>query len=142
MQEIRNRQLFDTGIVRNGKSMDELDACYEKALKRRNELRSLTIKSPYKNEVSDDEIEEFELPSSVEEWLPKKLDEPGPSLPVLNSFFNLDNDLNEDERILYKASEYGLLDLNESPLVEASERYRSLLDIHGYDDDTLRVFGT
>lgn len=141
MQEIRNRQLFDSGIVRNGKSVEELDECYEKALKRRNELRSSTIKSPYKNEASDDEIDDFDLPSSIEEWLPKKLDEPGPSLPALNSFVKLDEDFNEDERVIYKASEYGLLDMNDSVLAEASERYRSLLDIHGYDDDTLRVFG-
>jgi hypothetical protein len=142
MQEVKNRQLFDTEIVRNGKSVEDFDECYDKAIRRCNELRSSSSKCPYKNEMSDEETEEFELPSSVDEWLPKKVDEPGPSLPICNSLINTDKDLNDDERILYKASEFGLLDLNESPLVEAAERYRSLLDINAYDDDTLRVFGS
>jgi hypothetical protein len=108
-------------------------------MRRRNELRS----APSPNfDVSDDEVDEFELPTSTEDWLPKK--SRGTSLPIYNSLIDNTHDLNEDERILYKASEFGLLDLNESSLVEASERYRTLLDINANDEDdnTLRIFGT
>lgn len=31
--------------------------------------------------------------------------------------------------------------MNESPLVEAAERYKSLLDVQAFDNDSLRVFG-
>jgi hypothetical protein len=141
MQEVRNRQLIDSGVVRNGKSVDELDECYERAIRRRNELRNIP-KCPYKSELSDEELDDFELPSSADEWLPKRSSEPGPSSPTFNSFVADKSDLNEEERILYKASEFGLLDMNDSTTAEAAERYRSLLDVHAYDNDTLRVFNS
>lgn len=141
MQEIRNRQIVDSGIVRNGKAVDEFDECYERAIRRRNELRNIP-KCPYKSELSDEDTEDFELPSSTDEWLPKRSNEPGPSLPAFNSFVADETGLTEDEHILYKASEFGLLDMNDTAALEAAERYRSLLDINAYDNDTLRVFGS
>ncbi|KAI6176813.1 SAP30-Sin3-bdg domain-containing protein [Aphelenchoides bicaudatus] len=141
MQEIRSRQLVDNTFVRNGKSVEEFDECYDNAIRRRNELRN-TPKCPYKSEVSDEELDTFELPSSTDEWLAKQSNEPGPSAPLFSGLVADKTDLNESERILYKASEFGLLDLNETASSEAAERYRSLLDIHAYDNDTLRVFGS
>jgi hypothetical protein len=32
--------------------------------------------------------------------------------------------------------------MNDTGTAEAAERYRSLLDVHAYDNDTLRVFGS
>lgn len=102
MQEIRTRQLFENGIVQNGKSAEELEECYERAVRRRNELRNAP-KCPYKTEQSDYESDEFELPSSTDEWQPKQPKEPGPAAPTLNSLVGDNLNMVEDERILYKA---------------------------------------
>jgi hypothetical protein len=55
--------------------------------------------------------------------------------------FGMPNDeLPEEERLLYKATEFDILDTTESPVVEVADRYKTLLDIQGYDDEAMRVF--
>ncbi|KAI6201870.1 hypothetical protein M3Y96_00888200 [Aphelenchoides besseyi] len=141
MEDILTREFVNYDI--NGKTLEEINAEIERIAEARRKIHDILAGEQKTANARRSWTTVNESPTTSKL---RQLASRGAWAPVHNSYIeeNVAENLTEDERLLYKAIELGILPVHKTQAAEREDRLQNLLDIPGYDDltcDMLRVYG-